>query len=118
MINKALDLPFDDATFDGDGHVDIARAIESGFVYVREPHGGDAPLFLANKDVIALCGQCHDWQKHSTHPIGDKVKDPRNKNMTLQCLSCHRSHGTDYKHFIPFPTTSDLCVQCHEQFKR
>lgn len=84
----------------------------------HDPHSSDS-LFLANNaSVIDLCGKCHDWQKHSTHPIGEKVKDPRDKNATLQCLSCHRSHGTDFKHFIPFATTSELCTQCHEQYKR
>lgn len=92
--------------------------LEGNCIACHDPHSSDS-LFLANNpSTIDLCGKCHDWQKHSTHPIGEKVKDPRNKNMTLQCLSCHRAHGTDYKHFIPFPTTSDLCVQCHAQFKR
>jgi DmsE family decaheme c-type cytochrome len=84
----------------------------------HDPHASDN-LFLFNQtSVIDLCGTCHDWQKHSTHPIGEKKRDPRNKNLYLQCLSCHRAHGTEYKHFIPYPTTSDLCTQCHEQFKR
>lgn len=84
----------------------------------HDPHSSDS-LFLANNpSTIDLCGKCHDWQKHSSHPIGDKLKDPRNKNMTMQCLSCHRAHGTAHKHFIPFATTSELCTQCHESFKR
>jgi predicted CXXCH cytochrome family protein len=67
----------------------------------HDPHGGNAPLLLANPNGIELCGQCHDWQKHSTHPIGDKVKDPRNPNLVVQ-----------------FPTTSALCTNCHERHKR
>jgi predicted CXXCH cytochrome family protein len=65
-----------------------------------------------------MCAQCHEWQTHSTHPIGEKFADPRNKNVTLQCLSCHRSHGTEYKHFIYYDTTNDLCIQCHTQYRR
>ena len=34
------------------------------------------------------------------------------------CLSCHRVHATEYKHMVPFPTTTELCVKCHERFKR
>jgi predicted CXXCH cytochrome family protein len=84
----------------------------------HDPHSSNAQ-FLAKKDsVIDLCGTCHDWMKHSTHPIGPKVADPRNKNLTLQCLSCHRSHGTGYKNMLPFPTTSELCVECHEKYRR
>ncbi|MEK7705561.1 MAG: cytochrome c3 family protein [Myxococcota bacterium] len=82
------------------------------------PHGGDAPLYLRGGDTIELCGICHDWQKHSTHPIGPKRIDPRNKNLTMQCLSCHRAHGTEYKHMIPLPTATALCTQCHQDFKR
>ncbi len=92
--------------------------MEGNCIACHDPHSSDN-LFLANNSsIIDLCGKCHDWQKHSTHPIGDKLKDPRNKNLTMQCLSCHRSHGTEHQHFIPFATTSELCTQCHESFKR
>ena len=84
----------------------------------HDPHGGTAPLLLKKADTIELCGTCHDWQKHSTHPVGAKYKDPRNPNLTLQCLSCHRAHGTEYKHLMPYPATTDLCTKCHEKFKR
>jgi predicted CXXCH cytochrome family protein len=95
-----------------------APIMEGKCTACHDPHASDS-LFLANKpSTIDMCGKCHDWQKHSTHPIGENVKDPRNKNLTLQCLSCHRSHGTEFKHFIPFATTSELCTQCHEQYKR
>jgi predicted CXXCH cytochrome family protein len=84
----------------------------------HDPHGGSAPLLFVNASGIELCGQCHDWQKHSSHPIGDKVKDPRNANLTVQCTSCHRAHGTEYKHLIAFPATTALCTNCHDRFKR
>ncbi|HEX9306798.1 MAG TPA: cytochrome c3 family protein [Anaeromyxobacter sp.] len=84
----------------------------------HDPHGGSAALMLRKADPIELCGTCHDWQKHSTHPVGAKYKDPRNPNLTLQCLSCHRAHGTEYKHLMPYAATTDLCTKCHEKFKR
>ncbi len=84
----------------------------------HDPHASDNLYLAKQASTIDLCGTCHDWQKHSSHPLGDKVRDPRNKNLSVQCLSCHRSHGTEYKHFIPYPTTNELCVQCHEKFKR
>lgn len=85
----------------------------------HDPHASDN-LFLTQKPAdFELCAsQCHDWGKHSTHPIGEKFKDPRNKSTSLGCLSCHRSHGTEYKKMLFFPTTTELCTQCHEQFKR
>ena len=84
----------------------------------HDPHGSSAPLLLVKPDAIELCGTCHDWQKHSTHPLGPSHKDPRNQNLTLNCLSCHRAHGTEYKHMNPFPTTTELCTKCHASFRR
>lgn len=84
----------------------------------HSPHSSDNPFILTEKSNVNLCGQCHDWQAHSTHPIGAEVVDPRNPNLTLDCLSCHRSHGTEYKHFIYNETVNDLCVQCHKKYRR
>jgi predicted CXXCH cytochrome family protein len=84
----------------------------------HEPHASNDMLLFKKASILDLCGACHDWQKHSTHPIGEKVKDRRNKNLSVECLSCHRAHGTEYKSMLPFPTTSDLCVQCHIEYKR
>ena len=84
----------------------------------HDPHSGEAALMLVKDGGIALCQTCHDWGQHSSHPIGDKFADPRNPNLALECLSCHRSHGTEYRRLMPFPKTSDLCTTCHEQFRR
>ena len=81
-------------------------------------HAADSVFLLKQPSVIKLCEACHDWSKHSSHPMGDKVVDTRNKNLTMQCLSCHRSHGTGYRYMIALPTVTELCVQCHKQFKR
>jgi len=87
-------------------------------VKCHDPHSSDIPLMFVSANGIELCGTCHDWQKHSSHPIGETKKDPRNANLTLQCVSCHRAHGTEFKHMVPYVKTSDLCTKCHEQFKR
>jgi DmsE family decaheme c-type cytochrome len=84
----------------------------------HSPHASDNVLLFTQPTTIELCAQCHDYSKHSTHPVGDKVIDKRNKNLTVQCLSCHRAHGTEYKHMLPFATTSELCTQCHVEMKR
>jgi DmsE family decaheme c-type cytochrome len=84
----------------------------------HDPHSSNNALFMTNTNTVEACGACHDWLKHSSHPMGEKFVDPRNKNLQVQCLSCHRSHGTEYKHMMPYPTTSDLCTKCHEKFKR
>jgi predicted CXXCH cytochrome family protein len=84
----------------------------------HDPHSGDAPLMMKNPSIVEGCGTCHDWLKHSSHPMGEKFRDPRNKNLEVQCLSCHRSHGTEYRHMMPYPTTSEVCTKCHEKFRR
>lgn len=84
----------------------------------HDPHSADGMLLLKRPDIIETCATCHDWQRHSSHPLGDKVRDPRNRNLTIDCLSCHRAHGTEYKHLMPTPSTTELCIRCHEQYRR
>jgi DmsE family decaheme c-type cytochrome len=96
-------------------HVPIAEG-QCGVCHF--PHSSDNLFLLNQESVINVCGTCHDWQAHSTHPIGEEVTDPRNENLTLNCLSCHRSHGTEFKNMLYYETTTDLCVQCHVQFRR
>lgn len=82
------------------------------------PHSSNNDFLLNESSVVELCGTCHDWYKHSTHPIGEKVLDTRNKNLHVQCLSCHRSHGSEYKFMMYYPQTTEMCTQCHAQLKR
>ncbi len=84
----------------------------------HSPHAANATRLLRQDSVIELCGGCHDWLKHNSHPVGDKFRDGRNKNLSVDCLSCHRSHGTGNRYMLTFPTSSELCVQCHKQLKR
>lgn len=82
----------------------------------HSPHASDNAALFKQASVVELCGTCHDWQKHSTHPLGGT--DPRNKNLTVQCLSCHRAHGNENKAFLHFSPVSEMCTQCHTQYKR
>ena len=91
---------------------------EGNCVACHLPHASDNSYLFNQQNVIDLCGTCHDWQRHSTHPIGEKFVDPRNKNLTLTCLTCHRAHGNENKNFIYTPVVSDLCTQCHVKYKR
>jgi DmsE family decaheme c-type cytochrome len=92
--------------------------MEGNCTTCHSAHASDGVLLIKARSVTELCQNCHDYKKHSTHPIGEKVMDPRNKKLSVTCLSCHKSHGTDYKRMIPFKTSTDLCVQCHTQYKR
>lgn len=82
------------------------------------PHASDSARLLRASSVVEMCGTCHDWLKHSSHPMGDKYVDMRNRNRTMDCLSCHRSHGTGYRYMLTFPASTELCVQCHRQLRR
>jgi predicted CXXCH cytochrome family protein len=82
------------------------------------PHSSNNVFLLDNTSLVNLCGTCHEWQKHSTHPIGEKVIDKRNSNLSVDCSSCHRAHGSEFKNFAQYDLKRDLCVQCHEQYKR
>jgi predicted CXXCH cytochrome family protein len=84
----------------------------------HDPHATDGALLLGEKHQPASCTPCHANMNHSSHPLGDQFKDPRNPNRTLDCLSCHRAHGTEHKHLLPAAKSTELCVQCHERFKR
>ena len=84
----------------------------------HDPHATNAVLLLGEKHKPASCAPCHEHMSHSSHPLGEKFKDPRNQNLTVNCLSCHRAHGTEYKHLLPYAKSTDLCTKCHEKFKR
>ncbi len=86
----------------------------------HSPHASDNVLLISQESIsIELCGRCHEWQTHSTHPIGEKVVDQRNRNLTVECLSCHKACGTGNKPaMMPFATVYDLCIQCHTERKR
>lgn len=82
------------------------------------PHASDNTFLMQTADVNDACGSCHDWEGHSTHPIGTEVVDQRNMNLSVDCLSCHRSHGSPYKAFSNYDPSGDLCVECHQQIYR
>lgn len=102
-------------------NVDLCEPVRNGnCVTCHAPHAADNVLLIRQKDISkGLCGECHQWETHSTHPIGEKVVDPRDKNLTVECLSCHKACGTGNKpNMMPFETTYDLCIQCHPERRR
>ncbi|HEY3307060.1 MAG TPA: cytochrome c3 family protein [Desulfuromonadaceae bacterium] len=92
--------------------------IEGRCTDCHDPHSSNF-MFMTKKSAdFDLCAGCHDWGQHSTHPIGEKVRDPRNKNLSVGCESCHRAHGTQFKKMLNFATPTETCIQCHEQLRR
>jgi DmsE family decaheme c-type cytochrome len=92
--------------------------IDGNCTSCHNPHGADRTFLLADKSVINLCGECHDWNEHTSHPVGKKIVDQRNQNITVSCISCHDAHGSKGKHMFYFLKTNDLCTQCHKQLRR
>jgi predicted CXXCH cytochrome family protein len=84
----------------------------------HDPHSGNNALLFAGPNLIDMCGTCHDWVNHNAHPMGDKVKDQRNRNLRVDCLSCHRAHGTEFKKMLLGANQADLCVRCHQKYAR
>lgn len=79
----------------------------------HSPHASNNVFLFEQASSVDLCKSCHDYSKHSTHPVGPTTLDPRNNNSTVACTSCHGTHGTENKHMLWYPTINDLCVQCH-----
>jgi len=89
-------------------------------IVCHEPHASDQLLLVRERNVsIELCGKCHQWEKHSSHPLGSKVIDQRNPNLTVECVSCHKGCGTENNPLMMhYPTIVEMCVQCHTDRKR
>jgi predicted CXXCH cytochrome family protein len=49
--------------------------------------------------------------------MGPGIKDPRNEDKVVTCLSCHDPHGTPHAKFLRLPQRRALCIQCHKKFR-
>ncbi|MBP1635151.1 MAG: cytochrome family protein [Acidobacteria bacterium] len=84
----------------------------------HQPHSAGGAYLVDQPSMNELCTTCHDYSTHSAHPLGEKAIDPRNKNLRVDCLSCHKGHGTEYKWMLLAATNVELCTQCHTKFAR
>ncbi|MCB2183806.1 MAG: hypothetical protein KQH63_17390 [Desulfobulbaceae bacterium] len=80
----------------------------------HDVHGSNQ-LVMMKGDGNTICTRCHETQGQFTHPIGDKVKDPRT-GQSVTCISCHTPMGSDYKYELKMSGSKDLCVQCHKRY--
>lgn len=122
-------LKRDTATLCGNCHADTLKRmasttakhapVDGGMCTAcHSPHAADGVHLVDQPSIVTLCATCHDYQKHSAHPLGDKAVDPRNKNLRVDCLSCHKAHGTQFKWMLLAETNLELCTQCHKKFAR
>jgi DmsE family decaheme c-type cytochrome len=118
-----------DAQLCGTCHADTIRQnaatavkhapVEGGTcIACHSPHGSEGVHLIDQPSIVKLCATCHDYDAHSAHPLGDKAVDPRNKNLRVDCLSCHKAHGTEFKWMLLAETNVELCTQCHKKFVR
>jgi DmsE family decaheme c-type cytochrome len=93
--------------------------VDSGMcVSCHSPHSADGVHLVDQPSINTLCTQCHDYETHSAHPLGDEAVDPRNQNLRVDCLSCHKAHGTNFKQMRLNETDLELCTRCHKRFGR
>lgn len=74
-------------------------------------HGSNEPLFLLKG--YDTCATCHTTQGKFTHPVGEKIIDPRSK-LPMKCITCHNPMGAPEKSILRLEGTMELCVQCHQ----
>jgi predicted CXXCH cytochrome family protein len=80
----------------------------------HQAHDSDTPPLLARKRD-ALCSDCHRDHSRFTHPMGPNVPDPSRPGRSVDCLSCHDPHASEYKMMLRASSERDLCVGCHAQ---
>lgn len=73
---------------------------------------GSNELAMLREEGNAVCSRCHESQGVFSHPVGDRIRDPRN-GQRMDCVSCHNPHGTDYKMNLKLDGQEALCKSCH-----
>lgn len=76
-------------------------------------HGSNSPFFLSKGSDTCSQEKCHVTQGTFTHPIGEKIIDPRSKTP-MDCSTCHNPMGSPEASILRFEKDKDLCVQCHQ----
>ncbi|MEK7773565.1 MAG: cytochrome c3 family protein [Deltaproteobacteria bacterium] len=76
-------------------------------------HGSNNKFFLSSGSETCSTEKCHPGQGRFTHPVGEKIIDPRSKSP-MDCGTCHNPMGSPEKFILRFEKDKDLCVQCHQ----
>ena len=82
-------------------------------------------LATGKKLAIDSCYQCHPPEALGvSHPIGVSAKKtttipddlPTLKGGIITCVTCHDSHGNNFKYFARKKVTRDICNTCHKGY--
>lgn len=76
-------------------------------------HGSNEQFFLKQGGETCSAGNCHASQGTFTHPVGDKVIDPRSKTP-MDCSTCHNPMGSPEDSILRWGKDMELCVKCHQ----
>ncbi len=79
----------------------------------HKTHGSDNMFFLSKGSETCSVKDCHPKQGRFTHPVGEKIIDPRSK-MPMDCDTCHNPMGSKDKFILRFKGDRELCVKCHQ----
>ncbi|MBI5235708.1 MAG: hypothetical protein HY886_05615 [Deltaproteobacteria bacterium] len=79
----------------------------------HESHGSNNRYFLSGGGNVCSSGKCHPTQGTFTHPVGDKVIDPRSKTA-MDCATCHNPMGAPEEFHLRGEKDTGLCVLCHQ----
>ncbi|MGA1874196.1 MAG: cytochrome c3 family protein [bacterium] len=90
------------------------EVIKGNCSHCHDPHASSQSHFHKT-DIITLCTGCHKRQKIVSHPVGDKVIDPRDKKSPITCSTCHNPMGTAFRYNLRLDGTQALCQECHHK---
>jgi predicted CXXCH cytochrome family protein len=76
-------------------------------------HGSNNRFFLTLGDETCSTEQCHPTQGVFTHPVGEKIIDPRSK-AHMNCSTCHNPMGSSEVSILRLGKDIELCIQCHQ----
>ncbi len=77
-------------------------------------HGSNHPAMLRG-DGNSVCIRCHEAQVKISHPVGEKVRDPRN-GQPITCITCHEPMGANFKYNLRLSGEAALCLECHKNY--
>ncbi len=76
-------------------------------------HGSNDRYFLTSSNGGCSTADCHAAQGTFTHPVGEKIIDPRSKTP-MTCVTCHSVMGASEEFTLRFNKDVELCAQCHQ----
>ncbi|MCX7770130.1 MAG: cytochrome c3 family protein [Proteobacteria bacterium] len=71
----------------------------------------DNVKYMVSENIVGICVNCHDNMKLENY------KYAHGPFAAGSCEVCHDLHSSDYPHQLKMET-NDLCINCHQEFKK